>query len=374
MNSPSTAAVQTARRIAVSFVATVSAVGVTASFASAEPVAAPHTEAGRHAAQAPRATRGIPFTQATVARQQDGSFTVSWKAPGAGSVTVYADGKVVAYGGAEATLTVRRLPAADRQWFRLVPDEGDPLTLADRSLRLEGAANFRDVGGYRTADGRWVKMGVLYRADALHKLTDADLAKLRRLGIRTDFDLRTPGERAKAPDRVPAGARYVVANVIGEENSAELPPTAEASERLMAESYRQFVVRPSAAKAYRSLFRMAAEPGSYPLLYHCSSGKDRTGWATAVLLTALGVDRETVMPDYLASNDYLAASNAAELAKQPPEIAARLKPVLETRAPYLNAAFDEVEARFGTFGAYLREGLGLNAQELERLRAALLTD
>lgn len=142
----------------------------------------------------------------------------------------------------------------------------------------------------------------------------------------------------------------------------------------MAESYRQFVVRPSAAKAYRSLFRMAAEPGSYPLLYHCSSGKDRTGWATAVLLTALGVDRETVMRDYLASNDYLAASNAAELAKQPPEIAARLKPVLETRAPYLNAAFDEVEARFGTFGAYLREGLGLNAQELERLRAALLTD
>lgn len=224
MNSPSTAAVQTARRIAVSFVATVSAVGVTASFASAEPVAAPHTEAGRHAAQAPRATRGIPFTQATVARQQDGSFTVSWKAPGAGSVTVYADGKVVAYGGAEATITVRRLPAADRQWFRLVPDEGDPLTLADRSLHLEGAANFRDVGGYRTADGRWVKMGVLYRADALHKLTDADLAKLRRLGIRTDFDLRTPGERAKAPDRVPAGARYVVANVIGEENSAELPP------------------------------------------------------------------------------------------------------------------------------------------------------
>ncbi|KWT58948.1 hypothetical protein ADL21_26120 [Streptomyces albus subsp. albus] len=365
---------QTARRIAVSFVATVSAVGVTASFASAEPVAAPNAEAGRHAAQALPAARGIPFTHATVARQQDGSFTVSWKAPGAGSVTVYADGKVVAYGGAEATVTVRRLPAADRQWFRLVPDEGDPLTLADRSLHLEGAANFRDAGGYRTADGRWVKMGVLYRADALHQLTDADLAKLRRLGIRTDFDLRTPGERAKAPDRLPAGARYVVANVIGEEDSGELPPTAEASERLMAESYRQFIVRPSAAKAYRSLFRTAAEPGSYALLYHCSSGKDRTGWATAVLLMALGVDRETVMRDYLASNDYLAASNAAELAKQPPEIAARLKPVLETRAPYLNAAFDEIEARFGTFGAYLREGLGLNGQELERLRAALLTD
>ncbi|KAA6215180.1 tyrosine-protein phosphatase [Streptomyces albofaciens JCM 4342] len=364
----------TARRIAVSFVATVSAVGVTASFASAEPLAAPTAESARHAARAAQATRAIPFTHATVAQQQDGSFTVSWKAPGAGSVTVYADGKVVAYGGTEATVTVRRLPAADRRWFRLVPDEGDPLTLADRSLHLEGAANFRDAGGYRTADGRWVKMGVLYRADALHALTDADLAKLRRLGIRTDFDLRTPSERAKAPDRVPAGARYVVANVIGEDSAGELPPTAEASERLMTDSYRQLVTRPSAAKAYRSLLRTAIDPGTYALVYHCTSGKDRTGWATAALLTALGVDRETVMRDYLASNDYLAASNAAELAKQPPEIAARLKPVLDTRAAYLNAALDEVQARFGSFDAYLREGLGLSAQELERLRAALLTD
>ncbi|WP_053927090.1 tyrosine-protein phosphatase [Streptomyces chattanoogensis] len=196
MNCHSTAAVLTARHIAESFVAAVSAVGATVPLASA----------------APPAVRRIPFTDATVTQHKDGSFTVSWKAPGVGSVTVCASGRAVAHDGSEATITVRGLPAVDRQWFRLIPDQGAPLTLADRSLRLEGAADLRDVGGYRTADGRWVRMGVLYRANDLHALTDADLAKLQRLGIRTDFDLRMPSARTKAPGRVPAGARYVVAD------------------------------------------------------------------------------------------------------------------------------------------------------------------
>ncbi|MGP4001129.1 tyrosine-protein phosphatase [Streptomyces sp. 8N706] len=366
MNSHSTAAVLTARRIAVSFMTAVSAVGGTAPLASA-------TGAGRHAPQGPLAPHGIPFADATVTQQKDGSFTVSWKAPGVGSVTVYAGDRAVAHGGAEASVTVRGLPATARQWFRLVPDRGDPLSLTDRSLHLKGSANFRDAGGYRTADGRWVKMGVLYRTSDLHALTDADLAKIQRLGIRTDFDLRMPSERAKTRGRVPAGARYIVADVFGGNVKGGLPATAEASERMMIGSYRWHVSKPSAIDAYRSLFSLANDPGSYALAYHCEGGKDRTGWATAALLTALGVDRDTVMRDYLATNDYLATSNAATLAKQAPGMAARLKPILDARAEYLNASFDEVKARFGTFDAYLRDGLGLSEQDLERLREALLT-
>ncbi|MFG2141096.1 tyrosine-protein phosphatase [Streptomyces sp. NPDC048650] len=372
MDSPSPAAVLAARRIAVSFMAAVSAVGVTAPLASAEPVGVP-VGAGRHTPQAPLAVPRIPFTDATVTRQRDGSFAVSWKAPGVGSVTVYVGDKAVAHGGAEAAVTVRGLPAADRQWFRLAPDRGDPLTVADRSLHLEGTANFRDAGGYRTADGRWVKMGVLYRSNSLHTLTDADLATLQRLSIRTDFDLRSPNERAVAPDRVPAGARYVVASVHGGHDTTGLPATAGASEQRMVASYRRLVSEPSAIDAYRSLFRLADDPGSYPLAYHGEGGKDRTGWAGAALLTALGVDRGTVMRDYLASNDHLAAHHAATLAEQTPGTAARLKPALDARAEYLNTAFDEVTARFGTFDAYLRDGLGLSERVLERLRGALLT-
>ncbi|MFJ9411281.1 tyrosine-protein phosphatase [Streptomyces sp. NPDC101393] len=376
MNSPSAAAVLAARQIAVSFMAAVSAVGVTgvtAPLASAEPLGVPVGE-GRQTPRAPLAAHRIPFTEATVTRQRDGSFAVSWKAPGVGSVTVCAGGKAVAHGGAEAAVTVRGLPAADRQWFRLAPDQGAPLTLADRSLHLEGAANFRDVGGRRTTDGRWVKMGVLYRSNHLHTLTDSDLATLQRLGIRTDVDLRTAGERAVAPDRVPAGARYVVASFRGGRDKAGLPATAEASDQAMAASYQRLVSKSSAINACRSLFRLALDPGSQPLVLHCEGGKDRTGWATAALLTALGVDRGTVMRDYLATNDYLAARNAAALAEQTPAMAARLKPFLDARAAYLKAAFDEVTARFGTFDAYLRDGLGLSEQVLERLREALLTD
>ncbi|GAU71078.1 hypothetical protein SSP35_26_00500 [Streptomyces sp. NBRC 110611] len=364
--------------------------GVTAPLALAEPPGAP-TGAGQHApqvpqeppasqisqasqtSQAPLAAHRIPFTDARVTQQEDGSFTVSWKASGIGSVTVYTDDRAVAHGGAEGTVTVRGLPAADRRWFRLVPDQGDSLTLADRSLHLSGAANFRDAGGYRTADGRWVRMGVLYRTNNLHALTDSDLAKLQHLGIHTDLDLRMPSERAEAPDRVPAGARYVVADVFGGDVKGELPATAEASEQMMLDSYRLLVSKQSATDAYRSLFGLANDPRSAALAYHCQGGKDRTGWATAALLTALGVDRDTVMRDYLATNDYLAASNAATLAKQTPEVAARLKPVLDARSAYLNAAFNEVKARFGTFDAYLRDGLGLSEQYLKRLREALLT-
>ncbi|MGD3111613.1 tyrosine-protein phosphatase [Streptomyces sp. YGL11-2] len=373
MNSHSPAAALTARRIAVSFVAAISAVGVTAPLASADPLGT-HSGESRHAPRAPLPAHRIPFTDARVTQQEDGSFLVSWKAPGVGSVTVHADDRAVAHGGAEDDVTVRGLPATDRRWFRLVPDQGAPLTLTDRSLRLEGAANFRDAGGYRTVDGRWVRMGVLYRADDLHALTDADLAKLQRLGIRTDFDLRTPGERATAPDRVPAGARYVAADAFGGHGTGRLPAAARTVERMMIRSHRGLVADPPALDAYRSLFRHANDPGSHALAYHCDRGKDRTGWATAALLTALGVDRDTVMRDYLATNDYLAANNAAALAEQPAAVAARLKPLLDCRAAYLNACFDQVTARFGTFDGYLRDGLGLNDQDLERLREALLAD
>ncbi|WEB45358.1 tyrosine-protein phosphatase [Streptomyces yunnanensis] len=374
MDSNSSAAVQAARHIALSFVAAVSAVGLTAPLAAAQPRTAPAGAPARHAPQASVAAHGIPFTDAKVTQQTDGSFTVAWKAPAVGSVTVYVGDRAVAHGGPEASVTVRGLPAADRQWFRLVPDQGDPLTLADRSLHLESAPNFRDAGGYRTTDGRWVKMGVLYRSNGLHGLSDADLAKLQRLGIRTDVDLRMPGERAEGPDRVPAGARYIAADVLGEDLKGDLPPTAAASERMMTDTYRWLVSKPSALDAYRSLFLLAGSSGFSPLVYHCEGGKDRTGWGNAALLTALGVDRDTVMRDYLATNDYLAERNAATLAEQTPEMAARLKPVLDARATYLNTAFDEVTARFGSFDAYLRDGLGLNKQDLERLRETLLVD
>ncbi|MCY0916837.1 MULTISPECIES: tyrosine-protein phosphatase [unclassified Streptomyces] len=177
---------------------------VVASTLTASLVAAPAATAagwdsprdGRHQNRS-----AIPFTEASVTAGADGAFTLRWSARGTGHVEIRANGKVVAQGGSRGRTVVRGLPAADRQWFDFKPERGQGLRLADRLVRLEGTANFRDAGGYRTTDGQWVKMGEIYRSDALAKLTD------------NVFDLRMTDERTKDVDRVPVGAKYVVADV-----------------------------------------------------------------------------------------------------------------------------------------------------------------
>ncbi|MEV6103602.1 tyrosine-protein phosphatase [Streptomyces sp. NPDC051940] len=313
----------------------------------------------------------IPFTEATVTAQDDGSYEIAWRAPGVRRVEIRAGGRTVAAGAASGTVTVTGLPAADRQWFDLVPDHGGGLHLADRLIRLDGTVNFRDVGGYRTTDGRWVRMGAVYRSDALDRLTDGDLAELRRLGISADYDFRTTSERAAAPDRVPEGARYVVADVLGG-GSFTMPTTPAESERMMVEGERAMVTSDTAKAAYGTVFADLSDGDAAGVLYHCTAGKDRTGWASAALLTALGVPRETVMADYLASNDYRAEANAAALAALQPAQAAVYKPLLDVRPEYLNAGFAQIRQTYGSFTAYEKQALGLDAAEVGRLKAELL--
>ncbi len=323
----------------------------------------------------------IPFTAATVQQQPDGGFTLTWTAPGARHVTVYAGTdqedirhrRPVATGNGSATVTVAGLAAADRWFFELVPDRGESLTVADRSLHLASAPNFRDAGGYRTTDGSWVRMGVAYRSGDLSRLTDQDLAKLRRLGVREVFDLRTPAEQQSAPDRVPAGATVVAANVLGAADTGAFDVTTpQAAVQVMIDAERTMVSSGSARAAYRSVLTALVERDDEGVLFHCTAGKDRTGWASAALLTALGVPRESVEADYLASNTYRAAENAAALAQLPPAYQAVYKPLLDVRAEYLNAGFDEVRREFGSFDAYLKSGLGLDQRDLRDLRSQLL--
>ncbi|GAA4808709.1 tyrosine-protein phosphatase [Streptomyces ziwulingensis] len=338
--------------------------GVTAPIASAAP--SHHTGGGQSA-------RAIPFTAAEVTAQDDGSYKVTWKAPGVRKVAVRAGGRTVATGGSAGSVTVRGLRAADRQWFDLVPERGGELRLADRLIQLDGTVNFRDAGGYRTAAGQWVKMGVVYRSDAWDKLTDADLAKLRRLGIEVDYDLRMTSERTAAPDRLPRGVAYVSANVSGDAGGGgwSMPTTAEGAVQMMIDGEKSMVSSDTGKAAYTKVFNGIADDADGSV-YHCTAGKDRTGWASATLLTALGVPRATVMKDYLASNDYRAEANAAALAAMPAAQAAVYKPMLDVRAEYLNSGFAEVADAYGSFGTYTKKALGLDAKELRHLKAELL--
>ncbi|MFD2119590.1 tyrosine-protein phosphatase [Streptomyces cirratus] len=304
----------------------------------------------------------------------DGSYTVKWKARGVRRVEIRANGKAVAKGGAEGRAVVTGLPAADRQWFDFTPDRGQGLRLADRLVKLEGAVNFRDAGGYRTAGGQWVKMGEVYRSDALDKLTAADLAVLQRLRVKTVFDLRMEGERTTAPDKVPADATYTVADVFaGSPSFLTRPKTPDEAVKAMTDAEKTMVSGTGGKAAYAKVFEGIEGAGrSRTVIFHCTAGKDRTGWASAALLTALGVPRETVMADYLASNDYRKAANDAVLSRLPAQQAAVYKPMLDVRPEYLNAGYDEVKASYGTFDRYLGQGLGVDARELKQLKKDLL--
>jgi protein-tyrosine phosphatase len=329
----------------------------------------------------------IPFTAAAVSA--DG--TISWSAPGAGRVTVYAGTdsavsdrtKPVGQGDAAGSIRVSGLAPGKRWFFALVPDRGAPLVIADRGLHLKTIPNLRDIGGYRTADGRWVKMGMLYRSDQLDRLSDTDLAAMGDLGIALVADLRTATERSREPDRLPTGAEHLVLDVAadshglgGDMRQAMTLINTGKGAAMLTEANREFVSLDSARTAYSALLGRIGAEDAGPTLYHCTAGKDRTGWATAVILTILGVPRETVMADYLASNDYLRAKNEAILAAagsaSTPIARENLEPVLGVRAAYIEAAFAEVEKRHGSFDGYVREGLGLDDAMVERLRMTLL--
>jgi protein-tyrosine phosphatase len=339
----------------------------------------------------------IPFVRAEASSADGANFHLTWRADGVQKVEVFAGAgadaidrsHAVATGAATGSVMVGPLDSASRWFFELKPDHGDPLVIAERSLHLATAPNFRDFGGYRTSDGHWVRMGLIYRSDGIEAVSDADLARIAALHIRLICDLRTDGEREKGPDRVPVGTDAAVFDVM--RNQGELTasfmasmadPDAEArlmgdggATRIMRSSYRDFVLDPGAAAAYRAMYGRLAGPDALPAMFHCSAGKDRSGWAAAALLTLLGVPRETVMADYLASNIYLLDKNRATLAKLGTKVdAALLEPVFVNDTSYLDAAFAAIQERYGSFDAYLRDGLKLEPPTLAALRATLLQD
>lgn len=239
------------------------------------------------------------------------------------------------------------------------PPAAAELLQVDRSLHLAGAPNARDVGGYRTADGRTVRTGIAFRTDQLTDLTPADLAELNRLGVRQVDDLRTVYERALAPDRIPAGAQANWYDVIGAAPLPELMSTLAGG----ADLYRAFITAPGANQAVAAVLRDIIETGHAPdggsVLFHCTAGKDRTGWVAAVLLTVLGVDRDTVTADFLLSNHYRHAAPGDGLAG--------------VEQAWLDSAFDQVQRSYGSFDRYISQGLGLSAVEIDALTVRMLT-
>jgi protein-tyrosine phosphatase len=255
---------------------------------------------------------------------------------------------------------------------------------------LASLPNLRDVGGHPTAAGGRVRTGQLFRSTDLSRLDPAEAEALSRLGLRTVFDLRTVAERDVGPDRVPDGADYVALDVLGDAPGSGpealrgmLSDPADArrilgggrAEVFFEDRYRELVALPSARDAFGSLFRALLDEGGRPALFHCTTGKDRTGWAAATLLLLLGVSYEDVLADYLASNAHVLPAFGPILDAFVARGGDRslLEPLLEVRQTYLEAGLAEVERRHGSLERYFSEALGLDEGAQQRLRETLVS-
>jgi len=245
--------------------------------------------------------------------------------------------------------------------------------------RLATLQNFRDVGGaaagYPTVDGRVVRRNVFYRADALTE-NAADARVLESLGIAAVYDLRTPGEISRAGDVVPVGAAYRKINVVGREDTLALELESPASAvAAMEHAQRLYVTDPVQRAAFGALLtQLARTPG--PQLFHSSAGKDRAGWVAALLLSIANVPFDLVMQDYLLSNTFLASSISSRVEARRQiagDLAARIElPLAGVQSSFLQAAFDQVQADFGTVSAYLLRGLGVGQSDVDLLRERLV--
>jgi len=253
------------------------------------------------------------------------------------------------------------------------------------SLGIASVPNLRDLGGYETNDGATVVHGLVYRSNQLAKISPEDMEKIAQLGLKNDYDLRTEGERTPLPDELPPGVNNIWLDVLKdatgsaptnllallqnpEEGNKELGDGK--IEAVFVQSYRDFVSLSSAKTAYNELFTSLADQNKLPALFHCTTGKDRTGWAAAALLTLLDVPRETVMKDYLRSNDYILplykkVIDGYVAGGGEPSIP---QAIFGVKVEYLDASFDEMQTNYGTIENYFSEGLGIDATMQKKLR------
>lgn len=255
-----------------------------------------------------------------------------------------------------------------------------------RLLNFEGIPNFRDLGGYPTADGRRVKWGRLYRAGAFVDASDADLAGLQQLGLATFIDLRSNTEKTEEPDRLPEPLAFTLVDIpILDEGNATL--VRELTERIesgdfegfdpnqvMLQANRQFAGQ--FTPQFRQFMHTVLKADGAPVLWHCTAGKDRTGFAAAVLLRILGVGQDTVMQDYMASKQLALEQRQNQLRMlrllKGQEAADKIATLLGVEQAWLEAAFAEIDQTWGSFDNYVSAGLQLGSDDIARLRDRLL--
>ena len=246
-----------------------------------------------------------------------------------------------------------------------------------RKLPFTGAHNFRDLGGYKTSDGKTVKWGKVYRSDNLHSLTDEDLLYMERLNLKSVVDFRSDEERNEEPDRLTPDMTPILLPIKFEPEGVTENLTRDLTFGNLDSSnlLRDFniILVKEFTEEYREFFRHIVDNGGEPFVLHCTAGKDRAGFGSAMILTVLGAPREKIIEDYLLTNTYVSDHVDRKLLETELKTFFRadsdnLRKINFVEERYIQAAFDTIDSHWGAMAQYISEGLNLTEEDINKIK------
>jgi protein-tyrosine phosphatase len=237
--------------------------------------------------------------------------------------------------------------------------------------QLAGVLNFRDIGGYKTADGHTIRYNLVYRSATLHEMTLSDNEKLAPLKIRYEIDLRTETEKSAAPTHWGPNPPEVIDIPFLQAGTPPSNPDPAQVHAMMRRLYADYAVvnAPTIGKVLNDLAQ-----GDEPALIHCTGGVDRTGMTVAVLMTLLGASRKDVYREYLVSSKLSKEQMGRIVTNSGVAVSPKFLKAFSIDASSLDAFFDSIDRHYGSFDAYVRNGLKLSNQDVRSLRRKLLVD
>ncbi len=321
------------------------------------------------------------ISSAQVVQDAQNNYTFTWAAAANTTIQVFGGSSPDSISASNSlgtsvggtVITVPSLDTTHRWYFNLEQQGGAPTTVAARHVKLSGPVNFRDLGGYATADGRHTKWGVFFRSDQLSSLTPADATYLVNSGITHDVDLRTDQEVAAAPDIPATDGRFTYTreqmSVPEMAPQAILTSAVVFNETVMAAAYEHTLT--TYATAFAGAFQTLAAQGSGSV-FHCVYGKDRTGMVAALLLMAANVPDSVIVTDYSLTDQYEAIKESAAIA----QLAASLTPTevalfgvsFYSPPAVMQTVLTYIRQTYGSAGAYLQTG-GLTPEDLAKVLA-----
>jgi protein-tyrosine phosphatase len=326
----------------------------------------------------------------TVDRTEHGKFRIHWKPQvenlkvsiyaGRSPDTIDLDTPVIRATNQTGVVLPDLDPSA-RYYFAVLPDGDSKIIAAERRVKLEGAYNFRDLGGYLSVNGGRTKWGKIYRSASLTRLTENDLTVLKQIGIRLVCDLRAPAEVKKRPDHLPDDGSIEYLNLPIVSGNFDTVTAHEKivkgdidwlTEDYMIKGYLYTI--DTYAETWATFFERIAAPTNYPMVFHCTGGKDRAGTGAALILLALGVSEETVIYDHGLSNVFLADImpklysyfSSFGIAKK------NLRPYLTASRAAIIALLEHIRVTYGSALDYLTAKAGIPPKTIETLKQNLL--